>query len=457
MESLEDIIVAPATLTGGALSVIRVSGKGAIELMSDLFRSPKKDTRPLTESRGYTLHYGDIIDENGATVDDVMLSLFRAPHSFTGEDGVEISCHGSSYIVQRIIELTIHKGARMATAGEFTTRAFMAGKIDLSQAEAICDTIASTTRATHQMARTQMRGGYSEMLEVMRQRLLHISAMLELELDFSEEEVEFASREELRQLMNELRHEIERLRESFQLGNAIKNGVAVAIVGAPNAGKSTLLNQILGEDRAMVSEIAGTTRDSIEESFTIDGITFRFIDTAGLHTTQDKLEQMGIERTHAAISRAKVVIQLIDIAEISSYTPIVVNTDQTLITIFNKIDVLNAPAQISRYRQTHPDALFISAKDGQNIEGLRNSLSRTIDTKSLYEGDVIVSNARHYAHLTSAYSALISAQHAQQSNLPSDLIVEDLRHTLHEIGSITGSITTDEILRHIFSSFCIGK
>ncbi len=447
MRQNSDIIVAPATLSGGAIAVVRVSGEGAIELVDKVFKPHRKVG--LSESRGYTLHYGEIVDSEDV-VDDVILSLFRAPHSYTSEDSVEISCHGSSYIVQRIIELIISHGARLAEAGEFTTRAFLAGRIDLSQAEAVADMIASTSRATHAMATIQMRGGYSAKLSYLREKLIHLSALLELELDFSEEDVEFADRSELRRLMENLMSEIEKLRESFRLGNAIKEGVSVAIVGAPNAGKSTLLNRILGEDRAMVSDVAGTTRDSIEETIVLEGVTFRFIDTAGLHTTEDKLEKMGIERTHAAISKAQITIQLIDIKDISSIEKINISPDQELIRVINKVDLGdNTPIQ--------PDLLYISAKSGEGVDTLLKELTNKIDIESLYRGDIIVSNARHYSHLNDANHSLQSAITALNHSLPTDLLTQDLRHTLHHIGSITGEITTNEILGKIFSSFCIGK
>ncbi|MFI3290031.1 MAG: tRNA uridine-5-carboxymethylaminomethyl(34) synthesis GTPase MnmE [Rikenellaceae bacterium] len=447
MTHSEDIIVAPATLSGGAIAIIRVSGEGSITLVDNVFRPHRKGG--LSNAKGYTLHYGEVLD-NDSVIDDVIISLFRAPHSYTSEDSVEISCHGSSYIVQRIIELIVSHGARLANAGEFTTRAFLAGKIDLSQAEAVADMIASTSRATHAMATTQMRGGYSDKLVSMRSELVHLSALLELELDFSEEDVEFADRSELRNLMEGLQSEIEHLRESFRIGNAIKEGVAVAIVGAPNAGKSTLLNRILGEDRAMVSDVAGTTRDSIEETIVLDGVTFRFIDTAGLHTTEDKLEKMGIERTHTAISKAQIIIQLIDIKGIDDVVDIKILPNQSLIRVINKVDLIDNKIDQS-------NDLYISAKDGDGVDELLKELSSKIDLEGLYQGDIIVSNARHYTHLNDANQSLTAAISALNNNLPTDLLTQDLRHTLHHIGSITGEITTNEILSKIFSSFCIGK
>ncbi|MFI3248825.1 MAG: tRNA uridine-5-carboxymethylaminomethyl(34) synthesis GTPase MnmE, partial [Rikenellaceae bacterium] len=440
----EDIIVAPATLSGGAIAIVRVSGDGAIALVDGLFRPCRGEG--LADARGYTLHYGEIVDGE-SVIDDVMISLFRAPRSYTSEDSVEISSHGSAYIVQRIIELIISRGARLASAGEFTTRAFLAGRIDLSQAEAVADMIASTSRATHAMATTQMRGGYSDKLSSMRAELVHLGALLELELDFSEEDVEFADRSELKRLMEALKMEVEQLRESFKVGNAIKEGVAVAIVGAPNAGKSTLLNRILGEDRAMVSDVAGTTRDSIEETINIDGVTFRFIDTAGLHKTDDKLEKMGIERTYSAISRANIIVQLVDIEDINNVDQVDIEPHQELIIVINKVDLGTV--------DMGKDHLYISAKNGDGIENLLQELRKRIDLEGLYKGDIIVSNTRHYTHLNDANNSLKSAINALDSNLPTDLLAEDLRHTLHHIGAITGEITNNEILAKIFSSFCI--
>ncbi len=458
-----EVICAPATASGGALAVVRLSGEGSIELSDKMFRKGKGSAKRLAEAAGNTLHYGDILEADGSVVDDVVVSVFRAPHSFTGEDGVEISCHGSSYIVQRIIELALDNGARMATAGEFTTRAFMAGRIDLSQAEAVADMIGVSDRATHRLAQMQMRGGYSERLEEMRAELLRLSALLELELDFSEEDVEFANRGELQELVSRLIAEIERLRESFMLGNAIKRGVAVAIVGAPNAGKSTLLNRLLGDDRAMVSAVAGTTRDSIEECTTIDGITYRFIDTAGLHKSDDELERMGMERTYKAMSRADIVIQLIDIERIAESKPLEITDEQRLIRAVNKIDkargatALAALAARESERDEQYETIFISAKSGEGVDELRKRLGEILNKEQLYRGDLIVSNTRHYEHLTAAAESLHSVAESQRCNLPSDLIASDLSYALEEIGSITGAITNDDILDHIFSHFCIGK
>ncbi len=447
MENHTDIIVAPATLSGGAIAVVRISGEGSITLVDKIFRPCRG--KGIASAKGYTLHYGEIID-NENVIDDVMVAIFRAPYSYTSEDSIEISCHGSGYIVQRIIELILSYGGRLAQPGEFTTRAYLAGRIDLSQAEAVADMIASTSRATHTMASTQMRGGYSEKLAVMRSQLVNLSALLELELDFSDEDVEFADRTELKRLMENLRDEVERLRESFKVGNAIKEGVAVAIIGAPNAGKSTLLNTILGEDRAMVSSIAGTTRDSIEETIVLDGVRYRFIDTAGLHTTDDKLENMGIERTYSAISAANIIIQLIDIKNISNTETLSISKDQELIKVANKID-------LATDFEPNEEYIYISAKEGKGLNELLKALTKKIDLESLYKGDIVVSNARHYSHLNDANQSLQNALTALNNNLPSDLLAEDLRHTLHHIGEITGEITNNEVLGKIFSSFCIGK
>ncbi len=438
-----DIIAAPATAAGGAIAVIRVSGDGAVECCDRIFRGGCK----LSEAAPYTVHYGTIADGE-RIVDDVLATVFRAPHSYTGEDGVELSVHGSQYIVSEVLALLLRNGARMAAAGEFSARAFLAGKMDLSQAEAVADMIAADSRAAHALASTQMRGGYSAKLGCLREQLLKIASLLELELDFSEEDVEFADREELRRTMTETAAEIERLAASFSLGNAIKEGVAVAIVGAPNAGKSTLLNRLLGENRAMVSEIAGTTRDTIEERMNIDGVVFRFIDTAGLRDTADRLEALGIERTRRAIERAKIVIQLVE--PDAEYEPLKVSAEQRLVLAINKIDI--------RRPTIVPDgAVLISAQTGEGIDALSAAVRAAVDTSELYAGSVVVSSARHREALEAAAAALSRAAAALDDGLPSDLLSEDIREVLHHLGTITGEITTDEILGNIFSKFCIGK
>ncbi len=446
-----DIIVAPATATGGAIAIIRVSGEGCIELCDRIFRA-RKGT--LTTTPSHTLRYGEIIDSE-EVVDDVLVSVFRAPHSYTSEDSVEISCHGSSYITRQIISLLLRAGARTADAGEFTTRAYLAGKMDLSQAEAVADIIASTSKAQHIIATTQMRGEYSSQLASLRAKLVETAALLELELDFSEEEVEFADRTHLDELMQQILIEIERLAETFAVGNAIKNGVPVAIIGSPNVGKSTLLNRLLGDERAMVSDIAGTTRDLIEEQIVIDGISYRFIDTAGVHQTSDKLEQMGIERTLSAIERAQIIIHLTsaeNLSQPSEIDNIELRPDQRVIKVINKIDISNIE-MIALDEAT----IKISAKESVGIENLIAELSAHIDKSALLAGAPIVSGARHYELLTRAADSLSRAKEALSAGVPTDLLCQDLRQTLHHIGAITSTITTTDLLSEIFSKFCVGK
>lgn len=475
--SAHDTIVAPATASGGALAVIRLSGDEALAVCDRIFRG----RRPLAQAQPYTLHYGRIVDtsdepESGSSeqdverttsadirpqqreriIDDVVISVFRSPHSYTGEDVVEISCHGSSYIVSEVLRLSLRAGARMARPGEFTERAFLAGRMDLSQAEAVADLIASSSQTAHALASAQMRGGYSDALKALREELVHLMSLLELELDFSEEDVEFADRSELRLTMQRLDTEIQRLRDSFSLGNALKRGVAVALVGAPNVGKSTLLNRLLGEERAMVSEIAGTTRDAIEETVDIDGVLFRFIDTAGLRRTNDRLEQMGIERTRAAIARAQILIHMRDAEALGSASvreeevQVPPGGAQHTIEVVNKMDRcpdLTLPV----------GAIGLSAREGKGIEALRKALRKAVDTERLYQGDTVVSSARHYEALASAHLSLSRALEGLDQHLSTDLLSEELRSVLYYLGTITGEITTDEILGNIFSKFCIGK
>ena len=446
----EPTIVAPATAAGGAIAVVRFSGPDAPALGDRLFRG----AAPLSQAQGYTVHYGRIMDGE-RTIDDVLATVFRAPHSYTGEDSVEISCHGSAYIVSEILRLAQAAGARMAEPGEFTIRAYLAGKLDLSQAEAVADLIASSSRAAHALATGQMRGGYSAALEELRQKLLDLASLLELELDFSEEDVEFADREELRRTMESIRRETDTLRNSFSLGNALKEGVAVAIAGAPNAGKSTLLNRLLRDDRALVSDIAGTTRDVIEEQAHIDGVLFRFLDTAGIRTTDDQLERMGIERTLASIARARIVIHLIDATTIKGAIPapdFPLREDQTLLTVINKTDA--APTLVL------PDGVIgISALSGSGVDMLCRALRSAVDTEGLFHGDTVVSNSRHFQALGEASAALDRALLGLQSALPSDLLAEEIRSVIRALSSITGigAIIPDNILSNIFSKFCIGK
>lgn len=446
-----DTIVAPATAPGGAIAVVRVSGTEALACCDRIFRGRE----PLAAAAGYTVHYGTV-EEGDRTIDDVLATVFRAPHSYTGEDSVEISCHGSRYIVAEILRLLLAAGARMAAPGEFTIRAYLAGKIDLSQAEAVADLIASSSRADHALATNQMRGGYSEELEGLRDKLLQLTSLLELELDFSEEDVEFADRTALRETMERIGGEIDRLRNSFALGNAIKEGVAVAIVGAPNVGKSTLLNRLLNEDRAMVSEIAGTTRDVIEEQANIGGVRFRFLDTAGIRATGDRLERMGIERTMESIRRAQVVIRLLDARDLEGGIPaaeFTLRQEQRLLTVINKLDA--APEGFRPMKGT----IGISARRGDGIEGLCRALRDAVDTEGVYHGETVVSNSRHYEALTAARQALASALEGLDRGLPADLLSEEIRPVISRLGEITGrgAIAPDEVLENIFSKFCIGK
>lgn len=444
-----DTIAAPATAAGGAIAVIRVSGSDALAVCDRIFRG----RAPLTEADGYTVHFGRIADGE-RFVDEVLATVFRAPRSYTGEDSVEISCHGSAFVVSEILRLLTASGARMAEPGEFTIRAYLAGKLDLAQAEAVADLIASSSRAAHALAANQLRGGFSRALDTLRERLLQLVSLLELELDFSEEEVEFADREQLRETMEEIGREIGSLRESFALGNAIREGVPVAIAGAPNVGKSTLLNRLLGEERALVSEIAGTTRDVIEERINIDGVLFRFLDTAGIRSTDDRLERMGIRRTMESISRARIVLRMLDAAapdgnEAPGFS---LRADQTLLTVINKIDTrpgLTLPAE----------ALGISAHSGEGIDELRKALRAAVDVEALYHGDTVVSSSRHREALDEAHEALRSALGGLRDGLPTDLLSEEIRRVTRHLGTITarGEIASEEVLGNIFSKFCIGK
>ena len=448
-----DTIVAPATPTGGALCIIRMSGENAIAICDKVFRGRK----PLTQAATATILYGDIIDGD-EVVDDVMVSVFRAPRSYTGENSVEISSHGSRYIVERILTLVIDHGARMAEAGEFTRRAFLAGRMDLSQAEAVADIIAADSQASHAIASTQMRGVYSNELQALRDKLLNITSLLELELDFSEEDVEFADRTELLSLLDFTLNRVNSLAQSFSLGNALKEGVMVAIAGRPNVGKSTLLNRLAGEERAMVSDIAGTTRDTVEATANIGGVIYRFIDTAGLHATDDKLEQMGIERTAQALCKARIILWLTDNEESSIADDLVGFTpadDQKIYRIITKIDLCTETNPATE-QEEYP-TIRLSAKTGEGVEQLLSVLRSLADATAAYKGDVIISNRRHYNALHQAGNALIAAITALQDNTPTDLLSEDIRLAIHHLGTITGEITSDDILKNIFSHFCIGK
>ena len=447
----QDTICALATPPGGAIAIVRVSGPDAITVTEKIF------SKSLEKAKGYTLHFGQVIDADGKELDEVLVSLFRAPHSYTGEDSTEISCHGSSYIVQRLLESLIKNGARQAEPGEYTMRAFMNGKLDLSQAEAVADLISSSTQATHQMAMNQLRGQFSKELAELRGQLLQLTSLLELELDFNDQDVEFANREQLTSLMGKVEKHISGLADSFQTGNAIKNGIPVAIIGAPNVGKSTLLNALVGEERAIVSNIQGTTRDLIEDTIQIDGITFRFIDTAGIRKTQDQLEQMGIERSIQAAEKAKVILFLTE--KNQPFPDIEFRDDQVVLQVINKCD-LSLPSSSYLYHREPEGRLFhISAANGDGIELLRQALVResampmTLDTTN-----TVVTNVRHYNALKQSIDALQRAKQAFESGIPTDLVAEDLRQCLHYLGEITGTeITSDDILQNIFHTFCIGK
>ena len=461
----QTVICAIGTAPGmGAIAVIRLSGKGCIEICDRIFVSPSH--KKLVDVLPNTIHFGKIVNKE-ELIDEVLISVFHAPHSFTGEDSIEISCHGSVYIQQRILQLLISSGARLAAPGEFTQRAFLNGKMDLSQAEAVADLIASSSATAHKMALSQMQGGFSDEMMKLRMELLHITSLLELELDFSEEDVEFADRSELRGIAVGIDTLISRLCASFSLGNVIKNGIPVAIVGNTNVGKSTLLNALLKEDRAIVSDIEGTTRDVIEDTINLQGITFRFIDTAGIRHTDDQVENMGIERTFSKIEQARIVLFLIDATKnteqfLPYYTQVKehLGPDTRLVILLNKTDqtdsanmILSQITSLSSGEKILP----IAAKTGYNIHHLVDELVSTINLNALHSGDVIVSNARHYEALSHARLAIERVITGLDSYLSGEFVSQDIRECLHYLGEITGQITTDEVLGNIFKNFCIGK
>lgn len=469
MLNIEDTICAPATVPGtGAIAIIRMSGKDSFRI-ADKVVSCKGST--ISETEGYKLRYGVALEADGTDLDTVLVSVFRSPHSYTGEDSVEISCHSSKYVVERLLQRLVDSGARMAGPGEFTQRAFVNGKMDLAQAEAVADVISSQNAAAHRVAYSQLKGGFSKELKTLRDELLKMTSLLELELDFSEEDVEFASRRELSALLDGALRHIHSLTDSFRYGNALRNGVPVAIVGAVNAGKSTLLNALVGDDRAIVSDIAGTTRDTVEETMTIDGILFRFIDTAGLRTTQDEVEKIGISRSYKKMSEAEIVLALLDVTvpeeeNEHSISDIVNNLDvksQKLIVLLNKVDVLGSNINVSLLNNTvsSPDEkvtkLYISAKTGFGLDTLRTLLSDSQKTATLDSGQTIVTNLRHYQSLMSAAASLEKVRSSLATSQTPDLLSEDLRQALHHLSSILGEVTTDEVLGNIFEHFCIGK
>lgn len=469
--NLKNTICAIATAPGGAIGIIRVSGNDSIRIADRIFQPKGKDQSPLTERKAYTLTFGNIIDtENGNDiVDEVLVSIFRAPHSYTGEDSVEISCHGSRYIMQRIMQLLISAGCRAAGPGEYTQRAFLNGKMDLSQAEAVADLIAADSTAAHRIAMNQMRGGFSSELARLRSELLHLTSLMELELDFSDhEELEFADRGELSAVAAKISDTIMQLSDSFRVGNAIKNGVPVAIVGETNAGKSTLLNLLLGEERAIVSDIHGTTRDTIEDTAEIGGISFRFIDTAGIRDTHDRIESIGIERTMKKISQADIILMVIDpTAPTDQYTDLAPKIlplceGKTVIVVVNKSDITAAAPtstidSSSTYNHLNIKQIHISAKTGDGTDKLRSLLCSCSGVDTAADG-VIISNLRHLSALQSALADIHRVISGLASGLPSDLISQDLRSCLYHLGEITGGeIQTDEVLGNIFKHFCVGK
>lgn len=461
----QETIVALASPSGaGAIAVIRLSGNEALAIAEQVFQSVSG--KSITKQKTHTIHLGHIVD-NGKVFDQVLLSIFKNPHSYTGEDVVEISCHGSTYIQQQIIQLLLRKGCRMAQAGEFTLRAFLNGKLDLSQAEAVADLISSDNEASHQIAMQQMRGGFSNEIAKLRGELLNFASLIELELDFAEEDVEFADRTQFNDLLNRIEFVLKRLIDSFAVGNVIKNGIPVAIVGEPNVGKSTLLNALLNEERAIVSDIAGTTRDTIEDEMVIDGIGFRFIDTAGIRETKDVVESIGIKKTFEKIEQAQVIIYLLDsslqkadgslktniseIEKIKNQFPL-----KPLIILGNKADLLSEN-DAAHLKSAISNLTLLSAKEKQGIDELKNQLLSFVNTGALRNNETIVTNTRHYDSLLKALEEIQKVKFGLQAGLSSDLMAIDIKQALYYFGEITGEVTNDELLGNIFANFCIGK
>lgn len=461
-----DTIIALATAPGtGAIAVVRLSGPDAIDIVSDSFESVS--AKVLKDQKSHTVHLGHI-KEGDHLIDQALVSIFKGPNSYTGENVAEISCHGSTYIQQRIMQLFLKKGVRAAQGGEFTMRAFLNGKMDLSQAEAVGDLIASENEASHQLALQQMRGGFSSEIKKLREQLLNFASLIELELDFAEEDVSFADREEFKKLLNTITEVLKKLIDSFALGNVLKNGVPVAIVGAPNVGKSTLLNALLNEERAIVSNIAGTTRDTIEDEISIGGIGFRFIDTAGIRATEDQIEKIGIQKTFEKIGQAKLILYLIDslacvkddqLAKQDEIEILKIEKEHPkkhLIVLGNKVD------QLSREEQTHlkkliPQIQFIAAKTGEGVEKLKESFIEGVHSGAISNNDTIITNSRHYDSLIKALEEIDKVKEGLAEELPSDLLAIDIRQALYHFGEITGEISSDELLGNIFANFCIGK
>jgi tRNA modification GTPase len=462
MSTIAAISTAPGI---GGIAVIRVSGLEALAVSGKIFK-PKKSSASVLMQEANTISFGSIVDSNNETVDEVLLSVFRAPHSFTGEDVVEISCHGSVFIQQRILQLLIENGCTLARAGEFTQRAFLNAKMDLSQAEAVADLIASTSAASHRMAMTQMRGGFSDELQKLRTQLLNFVSLVELELDFSEEDVEFANRSQLKKLVLEIEQLISRLSDSFRVGNALKNGIPVALVGETNVGKSTLLNVLLNEEKAIVSDIHGTTRDVIEDSIVLQGVTFRFIDTAGIRDTRDKIESLGIERTYQKIEQAAIVLWILDCTQLSEHIEWLTERIQKrsvgkkIILVFNKIDKIAEDERevLSHlFDQIEGERIYISAKNRLNTEALEAALIDAAQLPEIQPGDVVVNNVRHYEALQQALTSIRRVSEGLDTGISGDFLSQDIRECLHSIGEITGHISNNEILGNIFGKFCIGK
>lgn len=458
-----DSIIALATPSGaGAIGVIRISGDNAITMVSPFFSSIHG--KDLNKQKSHTILLGHVVD-GSKTLDQVLISVFKGPNSYTGENVVEISCHGSAYIQQQIIQLFLRNGCRTADAGEFTLRAFLNGKLDLSQAEAVADLIASDNEASHQIAMQQMRGGFSSEIKKLREELMNFASLIELELDFSEEDVEFANRSEFEKLLERIQHVLKKLIDSFAVGNVIKNGIPVAIVGEPNVGKSTLLNALLNEERAIVSEIAGTTRDTIEDEIAIGGFGFRFIDTAGIRETEDIIEGIGIRKTFEKIEQAQVIIFIMDadqfkvsgfkfqieIEKIKNKYP-----QKPLLIIANKVDQLLA-VETKQIKSEIPTSLLLSAKTGIGVEELKSKLLEFVNTGALRNNETIITNTRHYNALLKALEEVDKVKSGLQNNVPSDLLSIDIRQALFHFGEITGEITSDDLLGNIFANFCIGK
>lgn len=459
----QDTICAIATAQGGAIGCIRVSGPEAIEITSCIF-TPAATNRELGDSKPYTLTFGRIYD-GSEVIDEVLVSLFRAPHSYTGENSTEITCHGSAYILQKVLQLLIKNGCRMAAPGEYTQRAFLNGKMDLSQAEAVADLIASSSAATHRLAMSQMRGGFSKELATLRDQLLHFTSLIELELDFSDhEELEFADRSELCQLANNIEKVIARLVNSFNVGNAIKNGVPVAIIGETNAGKSTLLNVLLNEDKAIVSDIHGTTRDIIEDTVNIGGITFRFIDTAGIRETSDTIESLGIERTFQKLDQAEIVLWMIDATNAQAQITQLAGQllprceRKQLILVYNKADLVdNIQNSIPDNFPDNVQSITLSAKKREHIEELQRMLITSAHLPTITQNDVIVTNVRHYEALNNALEAIHRVQEGLTNNISGDFISQDIRDCIFHLSDIAGEVTNDMVLQNIFQHFCVGK